>query len=109
MTHLVNLTPHPIRIQRQDGEVITVPPSGHVARVASKTEITGTVAGISTSKTTYGEVEGLPDLDPNGVYIVSSMVLDRCTGPQFCAPDTGSTAVRLPNGHIDYVTALRFA
>lgn len=79
---LVNLTPHAITLMDDDTNVISViEPSGDVARVSVRTERTETLAfndmEISTSKSVYGEVEGLPEAEDGVVYIVSSLVAQR--------------------------------
>ena|SRR3972149_9664061 len=68
MTKIVNLTPHEINMI---GELnVSIPPSGHVARVTEKTEIVGEVNGIPIIHETFGVVEGLPEPQPDTVYIV---------------------------------------
>ena len=78
---LVNLTPHAITIIGDDGAV-TVPPSGTVARVASETCVIDQIVvdGITISVDTaswmwFGPVLGLPDPEPDTLYIVSRSVL----------------------------------
>ena len=76
----INLTPHPINIVNDDGELIfSIPPCGEVARVSTHTEVIGYVDfDIPLTKTVFGEVEGLRE-PFKGVYqIVSSLVKQRC-------------------------------
>ena len=76
---LMNLTPHDINFVTEDGNAITVvKPSGVIARVASSTVVTGNIDGIPVTETVYGEVEGLPEPEDGTVYIVSSLVAQRC-------------------------------
>jgi len=70
---IVNLTPHILNIHTADG-VVDIPPSGMVARVATKSNPFTVVHGIPVVMTTYGEVEGLPDPVLGTVYVVSGMV-----------------------------------
>jgi hypothetical protein len=89
--NLINLTPHAVRIFAADGktELVTVPPSGTVARVAVTRQETGVVpiewdaerllardplAGIPVFVGSYGQVENLPAPVMGTIYIVSAMV-----------------------------------
>ena len=77
---LVNLTPHALVIMPEgpDGPTVTIPPSGQVARCAtSRVQVdTVTVDGITVpvNRTEFGAVTGLPDPQPDTIYIVSSLV-----------------------------------
>jgi len=101
----VNLTPHTIRIARNDADVIELASSG-VARVASTDEVVGNVGGLPLVRTTYGAVTGIPDAEVGVVYIVSAMVLDRTDRTDVVAPDTGATAIR-KDGQVWAVRNLR--
>ena len=71
----VNLTPHTICIHHPCG-VLTLPPSGEVARVAT-VEVDAAPVGfpaIPTVMTTCGEVTGLPAPVEGVTLIVSGMV-----------------------------------
>ena len=79
-TKIINLTPHAINFVDANGEtILTVEPSGTLARVSCTTKVTGEIAGIPTTETVYGEVEGVPEMKENTIYIVSSLVAQRCT------------------------------
>ena len=99
---LVNLTPHEVVVYDASGNVVLrVPPSGRVARVATREEMIDRINGIPVFKTTYTEVEGLPDPEPSTVYIVSLLVLQalQAHGIQrsdVVAPNTSPT----PNGAV---------
>lgn len=87
MMTLVNLTPHAINFVDASGApLVTIEPSGQLARVTSKTVVIGEIDGIPVTATEYGEVEGLPAPlrkdDPRRLYggvgyIVSSLVASR--------------------------------
>ncbi|WP_077616859.1 hypothetical protein [Caenibacillus caldisaponilyticus] len=83
---IVNLTPHSINLMPNgaDGTEIIIPPSGTVARCATNRVQVGTVdidgVTISINRTQFGEVEGLPDPQPDTVYIVSSLVAQAVKG-----------------------------
>lgn len=96
---IVNLTPHAITFVSDNGNVVlVVPPSGQVARVTASTVVAGyateSVSGsvtlleesldgdlcIPVTETVYGDVEGLPDPESGTIYVVSSLVAQRCKG-----------------------------
>jgi len=76
----MNLTPHPLNLMPAGptGPVVTIPPSGQVARCAtSRVQVdTITVDGVTipVNRTQFGEVTGLPDPQPDTIYIVSAVV-----------------------------------
>ena len=75
---IINLTPHAINFVQEDrSPILTVEPSGQLARVSVHTETTGEIAGIPVTKSVYGEVEGLPEPEEGTIYIVSSLVAGR--------------------------------
>jgi len=77
---IVNLTPHPLNMMPEgpDGPTVTIPPSGQVARCAtSRVQVDAvTVDGITVpvNQTRFGEVTGLPDPQPDTIYVVSALV-----------------------------------
>ena len=73
---VINLTPHAINFVVND-DIVTINPSGTLARVATTTEIVGSLNGIPITQTKFGEVEGLPDPTPGKVFLVSSLVAGR--------------------------------
>ena len=81
----VNLTPHAIVFFQRNLEeqtmnkLMTVQPSGQVARVAAKTVVISEgFDGVPVTATEYGEVEGLPAPEEGTIFIVSSLVAGRC-------------------------------
>lgn len=75
----VNLTPHAINFVNNDGEtILTVEPSGELTRVVTQTLTIGYVDGIPVTATDFGEVEGLPEKEEGTVFLVSSLVAQRC-------------------------------
>ena len=114
MATLINLTPNPITIHGTS-DVITVPPSGKVARVSSTPGVVRHIlpcgAPVYTAPT-FGVVEGLPDPTPGILYIVSAVVLSRCVGrDDVVGPGTGPAdgAIRDEAGRITAVTRLNMA
>ena len=83
---IVNLTPHPINLipNGHDGPVVIIQPSGTVARCAT-TRIqfdTVDVEGltIAVNRTEFGEVMGLPEPQPDTLYVVSMLVAQAVSG-----------------------------
>lgn len=79
MTKLINLTPHAIMMVNDEGEnILTINPSGDVARVTQSTKklTTVTVDGlvIPVTQNTYGELVNLPEQKDGVSLIVSAMV-----------------------------------
>ena len=82
----VNLTPHELVIYRShdDTAPIVVPPSGTVARVATRPLDTEWVDGVPVTAITLLGVQGLPEPEADVIYITSGMVVDHLGswGPQ---------------------------
>jgi hypothetical protein len=70
----VNLTPHAINVVNGP----TFPPSGNLARVKSHLGPAEDIDGVPVSVQGFGEVEGLPEPQPNTIFIVSGLVKSRC-------------------------------
>ena len=85
---VINLTPHSITFFQKNleehntmTELMTVPPCGQLARVTTKTVVVSEgMPGlpIPVTATEFGEVEGLPAPEEDTIYIVSSIVAQRC-------------------------------
>jgi len=102
----INLTPHPIRFEFPSGVRAIVKPSGMIARVKMVEEPAEPIALIVPTITRTPEmvVKNLPAQSWQ-MKIVSSMVLEHCTGrDDVVAPDTGATAIRGENGLVEAVT-----
>jgi hypothetical protein len=110
--NIVNLTPHALNFMPQgpDGPVVTIPPSGQVARCAvNRVQVdTVTVNGITVpvNRTQFGAVTGLPDPQPDTIYIVSAVVAQAVPERQdvFIVDDT----VRDEQGRIIGARALAY-
>lgn len=103
----VNLTPHVLNIVDDSGNtILSVAPSGTVARVATQQTVVGNVAGIDVVRTVFGDVDGLPSPQDDVVYIVSTLVLQalKANGvdrDDVVAPDTSpASVVRNADGQI---------
>lgn len=70
---MINLTPHAVHLHLGNGEVLTFPPSGTVARAKELVRPAHESNGIRVVYCSYGEVEGVPP--PCGTpYLVSALV-----------------------------------
>ena len=108
---MMNLTPHAIVIATSEG-MVTIPPSGTVARVATSTVSSGSIvvdgATVELVSTIYGKVEGLPE--EGTPCIVSAMVAARVPGRDgVFSPRTDNTAIRNEKGQIVAVVGLNVA
>ena len=71
---IVNLTPHSITFVDDAGNtVLTVEPSGQVARCSVTREKIGEINGIPVNKSRFGKVENLPEPAEGTIYIVSAL------------------------------------
>lgn len=77
-TYIHNLTPHEINIITED-KTINIKSEG-IARCTTKREKVSDIGIIPIYKTSFGEVEGLPEPKENHVYIVSALVAQACSG-----------------------------
>lgn len=71
---LINLTPHKLTVNNGEGEVTEIAPSGIVARVAATKNETGCIDGIPVFKTTFGEIQDLPEAQEGVIYVASLLV-----------------------------------
>lgn len=79
MTKIINCTPHAINFLDGNNSVLaTVEPSGVVARAAQTRETVGSVNGIPVNQCSYGAVTGLPDPQPETIYLVSALTAQAC-------------------------------
>ena len=108
---IVNLTPHLLRLSSPEGEIVELPASGSVARVAATPGELVAVEGIPVpvaAATVYGEVAGLPAPSEGTIFVVSGLVGSRCAGrADVFVPGTGPRdgAIRR-DGRIFAVTRL---
>ena len=72
--NIVNLTPHSITFVDGAGNtVLTVEPSGQVARCSVVREKVGMIGGIPVNKSQFGNVENLPEPQEGTIFIVSAL------------------------------------
>ena len=74
---IINLTPHPVNLLDVDANVVITFHSEGLARCSQNDIIIGKLnKDIILTKTSYGEVIGLPEQAPRTFYIVSRLVLN---------------------------------
>lgn len=96
---IINLTPHAINFLREDNSVlVTVEPSGTIARASQTREAVGEVNGIVVNQCSYGSVTGLPDPQDGTIYLVSALTAQAC--PERSDVFITDDAVRDENGRI---------
>ena len=73
----INLTPHELNVQREDGSLLTVPPSGTVARVKAETTTVGKIDGVAITKQTFAAaIAGVPPQKEDVYHIVSRLAAE---------------------------------
>ena len=76
---IINLTPHAINfLDSNNHPILTVEPSGVIARAKQPRTLCGTIAGIPVNQCAYGTVQGLPEPAKETIYIVSSITAQAC-------------------------------
>lgn len=102
---IVNLTPHSINFLDGDNNpILTVEPSGTVARAKQTRTLCGHIAGIPVNQCAYGQVQGLPEPAKETIYVVSAITAQACPEREdiYIVDDS----VRDSNGRIIGVRAL---
>jgi hypothetical protein len=61
----------------EGNEVLSVPPTGEIARVSIENQLVSNAEGIEIYQSQYGQVEGLPAPEEGTVFIVSTLVRAR--------------------------------
>lgn len=70
-----NLTPHDVNLILPDGEVLTIPATGKIARVGSHIEQIGNIGIIPVVKTVFdSNVTDLPAPQDGVIFITSTLV-----------------------------------
>ena len=76
---IINLTPHAINfLDSNNHPILTVEPSGVIARAKQTRTLCGTIAGIPVNQCAYGTVQGLPEPAKETIYIVSAITAQAC-------------------------------
>jgi hypothetical protein len=78
MTDAINLTPHALNIQREDGTFLIIQPTAPAARCEVTTKPAASpIPGVAAVVAQYGAVTDLPEPQPDTIYIVSMLVASR--------------------------------
>lgn len=72
-----NLTPHSLRIRREDGSYMILPPEPQPARCSVERQLLDPLAGCQLVRPKIGEVTGLPHHSPGVFLIVSALVAEH--------------------------------
>lgn len=70
---IINLTPHPINIIDEEGNIIKVFESAGAARATQEDVEIGMLEGIPIIETTFGKIVDLPEYSQGTYYIVSAI------------------------------------
>jgi len=103
---LINLTPHDVVVEHEDGTRKVYPSSGQQARVEIEDVCVGHLDGIAVHKGKVKKVTGIPNPQDGVMYIVSLFVLQNTNREDLLAPDTNS-AIRDDKGKIIAVRGWR--
>jgi hypothetical protein len=70
-----NATPHAVNIVDAENKVIKVfPKEDFLIRLSVQTQPSAPINGVPTSKTVFGDAQGLPDFEEGKYYIVSQLI-----------------------------------
>ena len=78
-TNIINLTPHPLKIQRFDGTFLELPKPAEGTKIPRRGSVTvhgKPIEGIDIGQTVLGEVQDLPSGKVGTIYVVSRIVVD---------------------------------
>jgi len=99
MKSIINMTPHDVTVYGENNQVISIyKASGKLIRLSQRNETVGDIDDIPTIKVVFGEPEGLPEYDPDIIYIVSAFV--KSALPDRTDLVVPSDPVRDPDGRI---------
>lgn len=102
---IINLTPHPINfLDESNHPILTVEPSGTIARAKQTRTLRGTIAGIPVNQCAYGTVQGIPEPAKETIYVVSAITAQAC--PERADVYIVDDSVRNEDGRIIGVRAL---
>lgn len=85
---LINLTPHPVTVVGDNGEVVmTIPASGQVLRLPEVTVPAGEIQGVPLVRKVLDPAAELPPHQEGTYYIVSLPVAQVARREDFLVPD----------------------
>lgn len=127
MTTFINLNPHPMRLRLNTANTAAEPDTSDIVVEARKSpdgkpmpaRVSTTAGGVlapiggmaAYDRTTYGAVEGLPEPQPDTIYLVSALIAGRpevAGRDDVFVPGTGPKdgTVRDANGQVYAVTRI---
>lgn len=101
---IVNLAPHTIVVRMPDGTDREFPSEGS-CRCAPVSVPLPDADGIPCVKSSFGDLQGLPDPQEGTIYLVSTPAAQKAAAmgrSDVYSPDTGATAIR-ENGQVKAV------
>ena len=78
--NIVNLTPHPVTIEKKDGTQMVIKPSGIIPRAKQTEKAMGEIDGVPVIKMSFGEVENMPAPKANTIFVVSAITAQALKG-----------------------------
>lgn len=90
MTIFENLTAHPITVQRTDGTVLHLMPTGHIARIRSQQRAPVYVRDVPIRVVDEVRIVGLPRPREGTLFVASAIVAQAAAAQgrcDVCAPD----------------------
>lgn len=106
--NVVNLMPHTIRVMVGE-DVQEFPASGIVARCQTIETVEKAVDGLPVVSQQFGEIEGLPEPQPETIYLVSKVIGNALAASRndIYGPNTSpNSVIRNANGQITAVRSL---
>ena len=73
-----NYTPHTVNFLNDRNEVILEVPSSGIARAAQSRITVGAINGIPVNKSSFGQVENLPEPEEGVILVVSALTAQAC-------------------------------
>lgn len=81
MKNFINLTPHTVNLVLDNGDKITIPASGTIARVGMDQVKVGDIDGIPVFRTVFSkDITDLPAPTDDTFFIVSTLVAQAAVG-----------------------------
>lgn len=77
---MINLTPHALNIQKEDGTMLSIPASGIVARAEQESVKVEEIDGVAVYSTSYGAAVDLPEMEEDTIYITSVLTAQAVKG-----------------------------
>ena len=73
MSIIVNLTPHELNVVKKDGSIMTIAPSGQIARVGQSEEVIGVINGAEVTQQIFDGEVTIPQPEDKTYFVVSRL------------------------------------